>query len=258
MWSPAQRGSELAAEPLDRVHLDDDPALEVLAGVHTQELVGRPREAVRAGVGAATVGVDREAKRHPRRLGHAVHDPLRPDVEVLDVVQVPAIAPAVGLRKEGRLLDAHRRSLSNIRSVRESSTLRAMLFPKRLWPGIADGPSRWPFGAGSGRGHGPAPAPHAGGIVEIDTVTLVDRREYHGRPCPPRGSRRRRRDPGDPRPALGDALPDRVPLRRGRSPDRAAGGRPPARLRPGPSSRPSSSASTGQPSAGRGRSRRCG
>jgi hypothetical protein len=60
---PAPRG-ELRPEPLHRVDLDDDPAVEVLADPEAEVLVGRAGEAVDARVAAPAVGVDRVVERH--------------------------------------------------------------------------------------------------------------------------------------------------------------------------------------------------
>ena len=81
------RPRELGREPLDRVHLDDDAPLEVVGAVQSEVLVGRPREAVRAGVATAPVGVDRVTERHARGARHLADDRPRPDVQVLDLAQ---------------------------------------------------------------------------------------------------------------------------------------------------------------------------
>ena len=78
------RARQLGAQPLDGVDLDHDAALEVAARVEAEVLVGRPGEAVGAGVRAAAVGVDRVAERQRRRLGHRADDAPRAHVQVLD------------------------------------------------------------------------------------------------------------------------------------------------------------------------------
>ena len=84
MWSPAQRrAGQLGPQPLDGVDLDDDPPLEILAQVETEIFVGRPSEAIGAGVAAAPVDVDRVAERHARRRRHLVDD--RPGVDVQEL-----------------------------------------------------------------------------------------------------------------------------------------------------------------------------
>ena len=60
---PARR-AQLGAQPLDRVDLDHDAPVEVLADVEAQVLVGRAGEAVDARVAAAAVRVDRPAEGH--------------------------------------------------------------------------------------------------------------------------------------------------------------------------------------------------
>src|SRR6185436_13466295 len=73
---------QVGAEALDRVDLHHDALLEVAAAVESEVLVRRPREAVRAGVRAAAVRVDRVPERHARALGNAADDAPRAYVEV--------------------------------------------------------------------------------------------------------------------------------------------------------------------------------
>jgi len=104
---------QLAGQPLDRVHLDHDPALEVLARVQPQVLMRRPREAIAAGVPAAAVGVDGVAERHPRRRRQRVDDPPRVDGHVLDARKVTLLRSEQG--ELGILtLPTHAGSLTNI------------------------------------------------------------------------------------------------------------------------------------------------
>ena len=75
MWSPVPAGrSQLGAEPLDGVHLHDDLVVEVGADVEAEVVVGRPGEAVDAGVAAAPVRVDGVPEGHAARRRHAVDD----------------------------------------------------------------------------------------------------------------------------------------------------------------------------------------
>ena len=59
-------GASSARSRSTRVDLHHDPLVEVVADVEAEVLVGRPGEAVGAGVAAAPVGVDREAERQER------------------------------------------------------------------------------------------------------------------------------------------------------------------------------------------------
>ena len=85
---PARR--ELAAEHLGGVDLHDDLRLEVPPGVHLEVRVGRPREAVHAGVRAAAVGVDRPVERH-RRAGDPVDDRSRLDLDAGDLPELGCV-----------------------------------------------------------------------------------------------------------------------------------------------------------------------
>ena len=82
------RPCELGREPLHGVDLDHDAPLEVLQPVQPEVLVGRPGEAVRAGVATAAIRVDRVAERHARRARHLADDRARADVQVLDLAQL--------------------------------------------------------------------------------------------------------------------------------------------------------------------------
>ncbi len=93
-------GAQLGPHPLDRVHLDHDPALEVLAGPKAQVVVGGPGEAVGAGVAAAAVGVDGVAEGHPAGLGHPVDHRARLDVEELH----PGVLARAHVAAGGRLV----------------------------------------------------------------------------------------------------------------------------------------------------------
>ena len=84
---PARR-HQLGPHPLDRVHLDDDAPLEVASGVHVEVLVRRTGEAVRAGVAASPVRVDRVAERDGRALGHLVDDAAGVDVQELHAAEL--------------------------------------------------------------------------------------------------------------------------------------------------------------------------
>ena len=85
--APARR-PKLGPQALDRVDLDDDPPLEVDAGIEVEVRVRRPREAVHARVRASAVGVDREPERHARACRHAADDAASAHVQVLDRGQV--------------------------------------------------------------------------------------------------------------------------------------------------------------------------
>ncbi len=97
--------SELHAQALNRVDLDDDPPLEVLSSVQAEIGVGRPGEAVGARVAAASVHVDRVPKRHAGRRRHLVDDRAGVHMEELHAFE-HARAPAA---VEDRLSVEHRR-----------------------------------------------------------------------------------------------------------------------------------------------------
>ena len=93
-------GAQLGPHPLHRVHLDHDPALEVLAGPQAQVVVGGPGEAVGAGVAAAAVGVDGVAEGHSAGLGHPVDHRAGLDVEELH----PGVLARAHVAAGGRLV----------------------------------------------------------------------------------------------------------------------------------------------------------
>jgi hypothetical protein len=107
---------QLAFQPLDGVHLDHDPALEVLPRVQPQVLVRGPREAVGAGVTAAAVGVDRVAEGHPRPRRQSVDDPPRVHRHVLDAGQV-ALLRLEQLELRIISLPPHAESIANVCSL---------------------------------------------------------------------------------------------------------------------------------------------
>jgi hypothetical protein len=67
---------QLDAQQFGRIDLDDDLALEVAAGVEAQVGVRGTSKAEFARMGAASIRIDRPAKRHPRGLGNLVEDRL--------------------------------------------------------------------------------------------------------------------------------------------------------------------------------------
>ena len=75
-----RRPRELDAQHLGHVDLDHDLLLEVAASVEVQVGVGWAGEAVKAGMAASAVGVDRPAEGHPRALGDAVERGLGADL----------------------------------------------------------------------------------------------------------------------------------------------------------------------------------
>ena len=112
---------QLALQPLDGVHLDHDPALEVLPRVQAEVLVRGPREAVGAGVTASTVGVDRVAEGHPRSGRQRVDDPPCVDRHVLDAGQVAPLRPEqleLGIIS----LPPHAESIANVCSTTLASS----------------------------------------------------------------------------------------------------------------------------------------
>ena len=85
MGSPRHRGdAELGPQALDGIDLHHDHALEVASGPQVEVGVRRAGEAVRAGMAAAAVGVDREGEGHPARSRHPVDDGAAVHVEELE------------------------------------------------------------------------------------------------------------------------------------------------------------------------------
>ena len=119
------RARELGGEALDGVDLDDDAPLEVVAPVEPEVLVRRAGEAVRAGMAAAAIRIDRVAERHARGPRHLADDRARAHVQVLDLAQLAggidvvveqrALRLGAGERPAQRVIGGrHARSIANV------------------------------------------------------------------------------------------------------------------------------------------------
>jgi hypothetical protein len=98
------RRPQLPAYALDRVDLDHDAPVEILSDTQPEIFVGRPGEAVRAGVGAAAVRVDRVAERHTAGLGDVVDHPSGVDMKELQ----PAVLARTHVAFEDRFVREQR------------------------------------------------------------------------------------------------------------------------------------------------------
>ena len=131
---------------------------------------------------------------------------------------------AVGLRKEGRLLDAHERTLSNICSVCQSSRLR----PCSSRSGSGRASPTAPIDAGLpalGAAAGATPGPGTARrpvIVEIDSIKAVDPARITDAARAPSGSRGRATRSARSSPAARAPTTGSRSTSRGRSADRAA------------------------------------
>src|SRR5439155_26799703 len=76
---PALR-DQLLSQELFGVHLHHDLRVEVLSKVEIQVGVCVPSETVKTCVAASPIGIDGPAEWHPRDLGNAIDDRLRPDL----------------------------------------------------------------------------------------------------------------------------------------------------------------------------------
>ena len=86
---PAPR-TELRAQHLGRIDLDDDFRLEILARAHVHVRVRDAREAIGTGMAASPVRVDGPAERH-RVAGDVVDDRLRFRFDELDPAEMRGV-----------------------------------------------------------------------------------------------------------------------------------------------------------------------